>query len=118
MDEHPAAPMRAARHRLHPPSVDLDMGVAVAVPLPALRRADRVRYQLAEHLRQWPAPHAQQRQREAVDPDIVVFPERARFLQVAVRALFAARGTSADAAVAVDQVRLAPQLALPFRGLR
>ena len=34
-----------------------------------------------------------------------------------MRALFAARGTAADAAVAVDQVRLAPQLAFPFRGL-
>ena len=35
-----------------------------------------------------------------------------------MRALFAARGTAADAAVAVDQIRLAPQLAFPFRGLR
>src|SRR5579863_1522844 len=57
------------------------------------------------------------RHRQAVDPHIVVFPEAARRLQVAMRSLAAARRPAADAAVAVDQVGLAPQLALPFRGL-
>src|SRR5436305_618596 len=42
MDEDPAAPMRAAGHRLHPPAVDLDIGIAVAVPFPILGGADRV----------------------------------------------------------------------------
>src|SRR5579883_1831144 len=32
--EHAAAPMPAARHRLHPLAVDLDVGIAVAVPRP------------------------------------------------------------------------------------
>src|SRR5437764_1393301 len=49
-DEHPAAPMPTAGDRLHSPAVDLDIGIAVAVPLPLWRRADRVHHELAEHL--------------------------------------------------------------------
>src|SRR5439155_27260929 len=59
----------------------------------------------------------QQRQAQTVDPNVVVFPEGAGRLQVAMRALLAGGRAPADAAVAVDQVRLAPQLAFPFGGL-
>src|SRR6201999_3075820 len=61
-DEYAAAPMPAARDRLHLPAVDFDIGIAIAVPFPLPRSADRIDDQLAEHLGQWPAPQAQQRE--------------------------------------------------------
>src|SRR5437764_1258522 len=72
---------------------------------------------LANPVRQGPSPQPQQRQAQTVDPNVVVFPEAAGPLQVAVRPLLAHRWSTADAAVAVDYIGLAPQLAFPFRGL-
>src|SRR5438105_3831822 len=64
-----------------------------------------------------PPPQPQQGQCQPVDPDIVVFPEAAGRLQIAMGALATGGRPAADAAVAVDQIGLAPQLAFPLRGL-
>src|SRR5262249_40660769 len=81
-----------------------DLGVAVAVPLPALRSADAIHDFLFEDLRQRPLPQPQQRQREAVDAHVVVVPEPAGFLLLMASRL-------------IDRRRLLPQPALPFAGL-
>src|SRR4051812_49154315 len=117
MDENAATPVRAARYRLHSLAGDLDVGVAVAVPFPIGRGADRLHDELAEDLWQRPSPQPQQCQTQSVDADVVVFPERPGRLQVPVCSLFPGSRAAADATVAIDEVRLAPQLALPFRGL-
>src|SRR5215470_5170517 len=117
MDANAAAPMRAARHRLHAAALDLDIRVSVAVPLPIGRGADRLHHKLAKHLGQGPPPNSQQGKAQPVDAHVVVLPERAGRLQVAMRSFFARTRTAADAAVAVDQVGLAPQLTFPFGGL-
>src|ERR1700731_3986100 len=116
-DEDAASPMAAARDGLHPPSVDLDPGVAVARPLPIGRGTDRVHDQLAEHLGQRAAPNPQQSQAQAVDPDVVVFPEPARPMEVAVSPLWRCTRPAGRGAVAVDKIGLVPQHTLPFRGL-
>src|SRR5207249_11522658 len=60
---------------------------------------------------------AQESEAQPVDPHVVVFPERAGRLQVAMRSFFPGARTAADTAVAVDQIGLAPELAFPFGGL-
>src|SRR6267154_549577 len=117
MDEDPAAPMRTAGYRLHPLARDLDIGVTVAMPFPIGGGADRLHDELAEDLRQRSSPEPQQRQAQPIYADIVIFPEISGRLQVAMRPLLAGGCASADAAVAIDQIRLAPQLSFPFRGL-
>src|SRR5262245_26032506 len=83
---------------------DLDFGVAIPVPLPALRGAYAIHDFVFEDLRQRPLPQTQQRQREAIDAHVVVVPERAWFLL-----LMTARF--------VNRRRLLPQPAFPFTGL-
>ena len=102
---------------MHPPAVDLDFGVAIAVPLPLRRSTDRIHDQLAKHFGQWATPQPQQGEAQPVYPDVVVFPEFSGRPEIAVAALRRRARTAADRAVAVDQVRLVPQRAFPFRGL-
>ena len=105
----PAAPARAAAHRGNLLAVDLDVGIAVAVPAPVLRRADRVHDVGLQHLRQPLAEQAQQRQGEPVDPHVVVFVERARLVDLARLALAVAELLHAH-----EIGILAPQRAFPF----
>ncbi len=116
MDEHPAAPVAAAGDRLHAHAVHVDKRVVVAVPLPVGGGADRGHDPFGEHLRQRAAEHTQQCEAEPVHPDVVVFPVGARRLQRPQIALPAAP-LGGQVAAAVDDVGLAEQRALPFRGL-
>ena len=84
-DEHAAAPVPAASHRLQPPSVDVDPRVLVAIPAPRTRRADRLHDLLAQVFGQRPAQHVQGGEREHVDARVVVLVTRARLAQLAIR---------------------------------
>src|SRR5262249_26690232 len=116
LHEEAAAPVAATRHRLHALAVDFDIGIAVAVPLPTVGAADRRRDRLAEHLGQWPTEAPQQRKREAIDADVVVFPMGAGLLKRARRSLLCAR-LVAEVAVTVDEIGLVPERPLPLRGV-
>src|SRR3984885_13412715 len=86
------------------------------MPVPLRRSADRSHDAFGEHLRQRPAEAPQQRQRQAIHPHVVIFPECARRPQrpcIALPALPFHR----EVAIAIDDVGLAEQRALPFGGL-
>ncbi len=87
------------------------------MPLPASGAADRVHYPLLQNLRQRPSEYLHERQGQPVDPNVVVFPEAAGSSQVAVGALPRVVAAGAHLPVPVDEVGLAPQLALPLAGL-
>ncbi len=116
MHEEPAAPMAAARDGLHALAVDLDMGIAIAVPLPIAGGADRRGDGRAENIGERPAETPEQGERQAVHADVVVFPVLAGLAKCARHALLGAR-LVAEIAVPVDQVRLVPERALPLRGV-
>ena len=114
----PPAPVRAARHRGQPAAVELDPRVAVRMPLPLRRGADRIHHRLPQHVGQRAPEPLQQREAQAVDADVVVLPQRAGRLQGAWLALLgAAEVALAEVAVVVDGVRLVPHRALPLAGL-
>ena len=73
--------MAAAGHRGEPAAADIDAGVAIGLPAPAVRGADRIHDRAAQDVRQRRAEEAQQRQAQPVDAHVVVFPVRARGLQ-------------------------------------
>src|SRR5207245_1548067 len=117
-DPEAAAPVGAARHRRHPLAVEPDVGVAVGLPLPSLGRADQVHHRPPEHLGQRAPEELEERQAQAVHPDVVVLPVGARRSERASRPLVAAAELApADVAVVVDAVRLAPERALPLARL-
>src|SRR5260221_3774211 len=116
VDEDAAAPMAAARDRFDRPAVDLDRRVAVAAPAPFRRGAKRGHERLAKDVRQRAAKEPQEREADAVDANVVVFPETPWRLQLPGLAL-AAAALEHEVAVAIDDVGLAPQRALPFGGL-
>ena len=114
----PAAPVRAAGHRGQPAAVELDPRIAVRMPLPLGRGADRTHHRLAQHVGQRAPEALQQREAQAVDANVVVLPQRAGRLQGARLALLrAAEVALAEVAVVVDGVRFVPQRPLPLAGL-
>ena len=111
-DEHAAAPVAAAGHRLDAPAVEIDPRVLVAVPAPRARRADRLHDLLAQKLRQRPPQHLQRGEREHVDARIVVLVARAGLAQLAIRPV----GWRLTLR-AIRPVGLAPDRALPVARL-
>src|SRR5471032_754886 len=110
--------MRSARNRLHAPPVEFDPRVVVPNPLPVFTGAKRLHDRLAKHLGQWPAEQMQQRERELVDADVVVFPVRSRRLyppQVALVAI--GRAAERHRAKVVRLVRQSETFAAPFTRL-
>ena len=123
-DRDAAAPMGAARHRLHAPGLagdigQLDEAVVIAHPLPVGGRAQRLHDGLAKDLRQRPTEQMQQRQRQLVDAHIVVLPEAAGRLQRPGIALPAGgrRPAEGHRAIAVDLLWNTEATAFPFTGL-
>ena len=111
VDEHSAAPMSAAGDGLHGRAVEHDPGIFIAVPAPGVAGADRVHDVVLEHLRQRTPPYAQRRQRQRVDPHVVVFVDAARRVARPGEPL---RGIRLGP---VCPVRLAPQGAFPVAHL-
>src|SRR5690606_24330349 len=105
-DEEAAAPVAAAADRLDAPTVDLDVRVVVSVPLPGVGGADRVHDKLLQDLGERPAPDAEEGQGGAVHAHVVVLPEGAGRLELAVLA-----------AAPVGPVGLAPEGPFPLAGL-
>lgn len=108
VDMQAAAPVGAAGHRMHAVSADLHIRIAVSVPGPGLRCADRIHDTCFQDFRQGFLKGVKQRERQKVDPYIIVFPEGPRQLEVAVLTLAAVIRTGTDLPVAVDQVRFVP----------
>ncbi len=110
--------MTAARDGFHRDATDLDGRIAIAVPLPARGRADRPHHRVREHARQRLSEEPQQREAQAVDADVVVFPVGAGLAQRPERAFgIVGLALRLQVAVSVDEVGLAPERALPLRGL-
>ena len=114
----PAAPVRAARHGRHPDAVDLDPGVVVGLPLPLRRGADGAHHRFAQHLGEGTLEHAEERQAQPVDADVVVLPVGAGRAKAAECALDGASQLAlSDVPVVVDAVGFAPERALPLARL-
>ena len=91
-DPHASAPVPAAADRLDRLAVDGDVGIAVAVPLPCGRGADRRHHLLAQHVRERTLPDEGGVQGDAIDADVVVLVEGARLLELPILAAPAIRG--------------------------
>ena len=120
-DRDAAAPVRAARHRLHAAHAgQIDPGIVVAGPGEAFAAAERAQHLLEKDLRQRPAEQVQQGQRELVDAHVVVFPVAAGRVQRARAALRSGRRARVvrHLAPAVDRVGQAEASAFPFARLR
>src|SRR5258708_5245286 len=116
MNQHSAAPVRAAGYRLDHLAINFHTGGPVAMPGPIRRCADWLHNSLGEHIWERPAESAQQSQAQAVNSNVVVFPMFARREQWP-RVPFAALPLNREVPVAVDNVRLAEQSPFPFRGI-
>src|SRR6185312_11700792 len=88
-----------------------DPGIAVAVPAPGIGGADWIHDIRLQYLRQGLAPDAGCGKREGVDPDVVVFPDRAGGVP-------RAGGPPGSLRIgAVGPVRLTPERPFPVAGL-
>src|SRR5258708_1240753 len=116
MNQHSAAPVRAAGYRLDHLAINFHTGGPVAMPGPIRRCADWLHNSLGEHIRERPAESAQQSQAQAVNSNVVIFPMFARREQWP-RVPFAALPLNQEVPVTVDNVRLAEQAPFPFRGV-
>ena len=109
VDPYPAAPMGAAGHRRHHLAIYLKEGIAIMVPGPGFRGADRIHNTLFKNLWQRPSEHLHQAQTEPIYTDIIIFPIGARRLQLPLSALPTIVGFDTQLAVMVNDVRLVPQ---------
>jgi hypothetical protein len=113
--------VRSARHRWDAADAgQIDPRVVVAAPRESAAAAERREDVLDERLGQRPAKETQQRERELVDADVVVFPVRARRAQrprAALRSLGRMR-VLRDLAPAIDGVGQAERPSLPLARLR
>ena len=117
-DHDAAAPMAAARHRDHRLAVDGDRRVAIAVPLPVRRGADRIHDAPLQHRRQRLLEELQQATATAGSRARRCIRRSCPASSVARRVPLGASATGEpDHAVVVDAVFLAEQRALPFAGL-
>ena len=111
IDEHAAAPVAAAGHRLHHVAVEHHPGVLVAEPAPGVGGADRVHDGFLEHLRQRTPPHIERREGQRVHAGVVVLVDGAGLMARPRGPLGGVRLRP------VGPIGLAPKRAFPITGL-